>query len=274
MARKYETALVTGASSGMGREIAQRLLRDGYTVYVAARGVDKMSDLANAGATVLGMDLSKEDEIEAAVERILADGGGIDILVNNAGYGQYGPVEDTPLDTARYQFEVNLFGPARLTQLLLPTMRERRKGLIINISSVGGKIFTPLGAWYHATKHALEGWSDCLRLELGDFGIHVVVIEPGIIRTGFGDRLSQNFVTKEGSAYSGLSDRMQKANRSTYASRRASPPGVVADAVMKAIGSERPRTRYAVGSMAKPLIFLRSVVSDRMFERIIMSQIR
>ena len=166
MNNKYQTVLVTGASSGMGKDFAQRLLKEGMTVYAAARSVDKMADLAEAGAIVLAMDITKEDDVVAVAERIRSDVGSLDVLINNAGYGQYGPVEDTPIDTARYQFEVNLFGLARLTQLMLPTMRENGKGLIINISSMGGKMYTPLGAWYHATKHALEGWSDCLRIEV------------------------------------------------------------------------------------------------------------
>ena len=158
------TALVTGASSGMGKSIAKRLIADGHLVYVAARNFDKMADLTAFGAVPLVMDISKDAEILAAVATITERSGGVDVLVNNAGYGLYGPVEDIALSEARYQFEVNVFGPARLTQLLLPTMRAKGKGTIVNITSMGGKIYTILGAWYHATKHALEGWSDSLRL--------------------------------------------------------------------------------------------------------------
>ncbi|MCU1652217.1 MAG: Estradiol 17-beta-dehydrogenase, partial [Pseudonocardia sp.] len=182
-----KTVLVTGASSGIGKETAKTLLADGYAVYVAARRVDRMSELEQLGATALAMDITNDEDIVAAVKRITAERGGIDVLINNAGFGMYGAMEDTTLDDARYQFEVNLFGLARLTQLALPYMRDRGAGKIVNISSVGGKIYTPLGAWYHATKHALEGWSDSLRLELKPLGIDVIVIEPGIIRTEFGD---------------------------------------------------------------------------------------
>jgi short-subunit dehydrogenase len=187
-----KTALVTGASSGMGKAIARRLIQDGYQVYAAARSVEKMNDLAQLGARPLRMDISRDEDILAAVDTIVSQTGGVDVLVNNAGFGLYGPVEEIGIDEARYQFEVNVFGAARLTQLLLPAMRARRSGYIINITSIGGKIYTPLGAWYHATKHALEGWSDCLRLEVAEFGIKVVIVEPGLIETGFGDVVSGN----------------------------------------------------------------------------------
>lgn len=160
------TVLVTGASSGMGKDTAKKLLSDGYVVYAAARRVEKMRDLERLGATVIEMDVTKDEDLVAAVGRITAEHGGIDVLINNAGFGTYGAMEDTDVADARYQFEVNLFGLARLTQLALPHMREQHSGSIVNISSMGGKIYTPLGSWYHATKHALEGWSDCLRIEV------------------------------------------------------------------------------------------------------------
>lgn len=179
--RQKKTALVTGASSGMGKEIAKRVIEAGFQVFVAARSVEKMADLAKLGAMPLRMDISKEVEIQLAVDTILKQAGGVDVLVNNAGFGLYGPVEDIGIDEARYQFEVNVFGPARLTQLLLPAMRQKGSRSIINITSMGGKIYSLLGGWYHATKHALEGWPDCLRLELAPFGIKVVIVEPGLI---------------------------------------------------------------------------------------------
>ena len=181
------TALVTGASAGIGKATVERLLEEGYHVYAAARRVDRMRDLEELGAVALEMDVTREEDVVAGVERIDGERGGVDILVNNAGFGLYGAVEDIPLDDARYQFEVNLFGAARLTQLVLPRMRERGAGRIVNVSSVGGKIYTPLGSWYYATKHALEGWSDALRWELKHFGIDVIIVEPGLIRTEFGD---------------------------------------------------------------------------------------
>lgn len=183
--QQKKVALVTGASSGMGKEIAKQLMTDGYRVYAAARQVDQMNDLAELGVLPVRLDISEPNEIESLASTILGEVGRIDVLVNNAGFGLYGAVEDVGIEEARHQFEVNLFGLARLTQLLLPAMREKKSGNIVNISSMGGKVYTPLGAWYHATKHALEGWSDCLRLELAPFGIRVVIIEPGLIETGF-----------------------------------------------------------------------------------------
>ncbi|OBQ78827.1 MULTISPECIES: oxidoreductase [unclassified Mesorhizobium] len=276
MAKKANrTALVTGASSGMGKEIARRLIKDGFKVYVAARTVDKMADLAKLGAIPVRMDISVNADIEAAVETILAQSGGVDVLVNNAGFGLYGPVEDVTIDEARYQFEVNVFGPARLTQLLLPAMRKKGAGTIVNITSMGGKIYTLLGAWYHATKHALEGWSDSLRLELAPFGIKVVVVEPGLIETGFGDVVADGLVKRSASsAYAKVSQAVAKTTRDTYGHGRGTNPGVIADVVSEAVRARKPKTRYAAGKYAKPMIAIRKWFGDRMFDRIIMSQMR
>lgn len=267
------TALVTGASSGMGKSIAKRLIADGYLVYVAARSIDKMADLAQLGAVPLRMDISKDDDIVAAVETITQRSGGVDVLVNNAGYGLYGPVEEISLDEARYQFEVNLFGAARLTQLLLPAMRARGAGTIVNITSMGGKVYTVLGAWYHATKHALEGWSDSLRLELAPFGIRVVVIEPGMIETGFGDAASNGLIERSGNGpYAKRAEKVAASMKTSYGQGRGTDPKVVADVVGDAIRSKHPRTRYAVGKYAKPMIWVRKWLGDRIFDRLIKSQ--
>jgi short-subunit dehydrogenase len=177
--------LITGASSGMGKVTAEELIKEGNTVYCAARSVEKMKDLENLGGKILEMDVSDDQSLEAGVDKIISAEGKIDVLWNNAGFGLYGPVEEISIEKAKYQFDVNLFGLAKITQKVLPHMRDQRGGLIINTSSMGGKIYTPLGAWYHATKHAVEGFSDCLRLELKEFGINVVVLEPGLIDTGF-----------------------------------------------------------------------------------------
>ena len=214
--RSKSSALVTGASSGLGKEIAKRLIADGYQVYVAARRVGEMEDLRALGAQPLRMDIAREADIVAAVDTITAQTGGVDVLVNNAGFGLYGPMEEIGLDEARYQFEVNVFGPGRLTQLLLPAMRAKKAGRIINITSMGGKIYTPLGSWYHATKHALEGWSDCLRLELAPLGIDVVVIEPGLIETGFADVVAENLLKRSGTGpYAGLTRAVAAGTRDT-----------------------------------------------------------
>lgn len=268
-----KTALVTGASSGMGKSIAKRLIQDGYQVYVAARSVDKMADLAKLGAQPLRMDVSKDEEIVAGVDTILAQTGGVDVLVNNAGFGLYGPVEEIPLAEARYQFEVNVFGAAQLTQLLLPAMRERKSGTIVNITSMGGKIYTVLGAWYHATKHALEGWSDSLRLELEPFGIRVVIVEPGLIETGFGDAGQSGLAERSKSGpYEKLANGVVKSMQTSYGQNRGTSPDVIADTVAKAVSASRPKTRYAVGAYAKPLIWMRKWLGDRVFDRIIKSQ--
>ncbi|WP_148245027.1 oxidoreductase [Enterobacter asburiae] len=270
-----KTALVTGASSGMGKVIARRLIQDGYQVYAAARSVEKMNDLAQLGALPLRMDISRDEDILAAVNTIVSQTGGVDVLVNNAGFGLYGPVEEIGIDEARYQFEVNVFGAGRLTQLLLPAMRARRSGHIINITSIGGKIYTPLGAWYHATKHALEGWSDCLRLEVAGFGIKVVIVEPGLIETGFGDVVSGNIVKRSASGpYGHLVGKVAGTIKNAYGNGRGSDPKVIADVVARAVASPHPRTRYAAGKYAKVLIRMRVWLGDRLFDRVILSQTR
>lgn len=263
------TILVTGASSGIGKAAALHLIRQGHTVYVAARRVEAMADLAAKGAIPLRMDITSEADVSSVVARITRDHGAVDVLVNNAGYAIYGAVEDTSMEDARAQFDVNVFGLARLTQLLIPAMRARGRGTIINVSSMGGKIYTPLGAWYHATKHALEGWSDALRLELKPFGIHVVVIEPGLIATEFGDVMTQPMLARSGAGpYGKLAHAIAKSTAPM------SPPTVVANAIDRAVRARRPKTRYVAGNLARPLMFVRKYLGDRVYDRLIMSQFR
>ena len=178
--------LITGASSGMGKESAKALIRKGHAVYAAARRIEQMEDLKSMGGYPIEMDITSENDVREVIETIIRKEGRIDVLWNNAGYGLYGAVEDVPIEDAKKQFEVNLFGLAAITQKVVPYMREANRGTIINTSSMGGKMYTPMGAWYHASKHAVEGFSDCLRLELEPFNIKVVVLEPGIIITEFG----------------------------------------------------------------------------------------
>lgn len=177
--------LITGASSGIGEATVKRMLELGWAVYAAARRTDRLEALAQIGARALPLDLTDDASITSALAQVSA-AGALRALVNNAGYGSYGAVEDVPLDEARRQFEVNLFGAARLTQLALPLLRRADSARIVNISSIGGRMHEPFGAWYHATKFALEGFSDCLRMELAPLGVDVVVIEPGGIRTEWG----------------------------------------------------------------------------------------
>ncbi len=270
-----KVALVTGASSGIGKATAKQLLQDGLVVYVAARRLEKMKDLAELGAIAVKMDITKEEDVVAVVQQIKQDHSGVDVLVNNAGFGSYGAMEDTALNDARYQFEVNLFGLARLTQLLLPDMREKRAGKIVNISSMGGKIYTPLGSWYHATKHALEGWSDCLRLELAPFGIDIIVIESGLITTEFGDVISGPLLERSGqSAYAALAKAVVSATGNSYEQGGGSSPVEVARIISKALKARKPKTRYAVGKYAKPLMFARKWFGDRIFDKVIMSTVK
>jgi len=267
--------LITGASSGIGKASAKQLIQEGHTVYVAARRVEKMQDLKEMGGHPLKMDITVEEDIQNVVNTIEKKHGGVDILVNNAGYAIYGAMEDTSLEDARRQFEVNLFGLARLTQLVLPYMREQRSGKIINMSSMGGKIYTPLGAWYHATKHALEGWSDSLRLELNPFNIDVVIIQPGVIETEFGEVMLEPMLERSrDSAYSLMARAMAKATRESYENGGASSPEVIASVISKAIRSNSPKTRYAAGKFAKPMMFIRKLLGDRIFDRMVMMQVK
>ena len=203
-------ALVTGASSGIGEETARLLHEAGFTTYAVARRVDRMAGLADAGVHTFAMDVTDDASMVAGINRIVVDKGRIDVLVNNAGYGSYGAVEDVPIDEARRQFEVNVFGLARLTQLVTPTMREQGAGRIINVSSIGGKFYEPLGAWYHATKFAVEGFSDSLRPELKPFGIEVVLVEPGPIISEWNTNARDTLVeASRGGAYEEGAERVR-----------------------------------------------------------------
>lgn len=270
-----QIALVTGASSGMGKDFARALARQGMVVYAAARRVENMQDLKAEGIIPLQMDITLQGDIEKVVAQIERDHGGVDVLINNAGFGMYGAVEDTSVDDARYQFEVNLFGLARLTQLVLPHMREQRAGKIINISSMGGRMYTPLGAWYHATKHALEGWSDCLRIEVQQFGIDVVIIEPGAILTEFGDVMSGPMLERSGEGpYGNMAQKVATLGRESYEKGGASPPSVITDLVLKAVYARRPKTRYVAGKYARPMLFIRKWLGDRLFDRVVLSMVK
>lgn len=273
---KKKVVLVTGASAGIGKATALQLIKEGHIVYGAARRVEKMKELEDAGGFALKMDVLEEDQIVAGIKTIIEKNGRIDVLVNNAGYAVYGSVEDITIDEARRQFEVNIFGLARLTQLVLPYMRAKKSGTIINISSVGGKIFTPLGAWYHATKHALEGWSDCLRMEVNPFGIDVVIIEPGAIKTEFVDVMNQPMLDRSANGpYEPLAKAMAKAAKESYSKKgRHSGPEVIAQTISKAMSASKPKTRYASGAMAGLILFMRRWLSDRGFQKMMMSQIK
>jgi NAD(P)-dependent dehydrogenase (short-subunit alcohol dehydrogenase family) len=260
-----KVALVTGGSSGIGAATARRLHQAGYLVYAGARRVERMQDLAEDGVSVVSLDVADDSSMTGVVQRILADHGRIDVLVNNAGYGSYGSVEDVPLAEGRYQLEVNLFGLARLTQLVTPHMRAVGAGKIVNVSSIGGHLGEPLGAWYHASKFAVEGFSDSLRLELHEFGIDVIVIEPGAIRTEWGAGALESAEKYSGDTVYGPQVHAMRALY-TQADRRGSPPEVVGEAIFKAITAAKPKARYAVPFSARAIIAAMNLVPDRLMD--------
>jgi len=260
-----KVALVTGASSGIGAATARRLHEGGYLVHAGARRLARMQELAEDGMSVVALDVADDSSMTGVVGKILADHGRIDVLVNNAGYGSYGSVEDVPLAEGRYQLEVNLFGLARLTQLVTPHMRAAGAGKIVNVSSIGGHLGEPLGAWYHASKFAVEGFSDSLRLELHPFGIDVIVMEPGAIRTEWGKGALESAEKYSGdSAYGQQVDAMRALY--AHAERRGSEPEIVAEAIFKAISAAKPKPRYAVPFSAKVIIAAMNLVPDRVMD--------
>jgi NAD(P)-dependent dehydrogenase (short-subunit alcohol dehydrogenase family) len=267
-----KTVLITGASAGMGREIAIYLAKKGYIVYAAARRIDKLESLVPLGIHIIPMDVTDELAVKSGVDQVLKEAGSIDILINNAGFGAYGAIEDVHMEQARYQLEVNVLGAARLIQLVLPAMRSKGYGKIVNISSIGGKMATILGGWYHASKFALEGLSDSLRNEVKQFGIDVIVIEPGGIKSEWGgiafENLQQSSVK---SVYKPLVDKVSAAFKSTES--KNPEPLIIAKLVYKAVTAPNPRTRYVAGYMAKPALFMRKLLSDKMMDKLTMSQI-
>ncbi|MEO6800213.1 MAG: oxidoreductase [Rhodanobacter sp.] len=261
--------LITGASSGIGEATAHRLLAEGHVVYAAARRLERMRGLAAAGARLLSLDLTEDASIVAAVAALQHAEGRLDVLVNNAGYGSYGALEDVPLGEGRRQFEVNLFGLARLIQLTTPMMRAQGSGTIVNITSIGGKMHEPLGSWYHATKFAVEGLSDCLRMELAPFGIQVVVIEPGAIRTEWSSIAQNSLLQYSGhTAYATQAAAHARMLAASDTSKMTSAPDVVARTIVRALRARRPRTRYATQGGARTVLFLRWILGDRAFDAV------
>ncbi|MDT5281592.1 MAG: hypothetical protein QOJ20_2787, partial [Mycobacterium sp.] len=250
---------------------ATALLNAGFTVSAAARRTDRMASIAAAGAKVVALDVTDDASMSSVIEAIIRAEGRIDVLVNNAGYGSYGALEDVPLSEARSQIEVNVSGLARLTQLVLPHMRAQRSGTIINISSMGGRFATPLGAWYHASKYAVEGLSDALRLEAEPLGIHVVLIEPGSIQTDWGSIAAKKLTATSGSGPYGpqaaaVAARLE--NSSQPGARMTSTRSVIAKAILRAATAPRPKTRYKVGYGARPMILLSRILPDRVFDAV------
>lgn len=268
-----KVVLITGASAGMGKETVKLLLQRGYTVYGAARRVENMKDIASLGARVLQMDVTDEDSMVKGVDEIIKAEGRIDILINNAGFGSYGAVEDVPIEDARYQMEVNVFGVARLSQLVIPWMRKHQYGKILNISSIGGKFALPLGGWYHASKFALEGLSDSMRNELKPFGIDVIVIEPGGVKSEWAGVAMANLMKVSGQdLYRSMAQKFVKL--SVTLEPKSAEPIVIAELMLKAIEAKKPKFRYAGGYLAAPTVLLRKLLPDRIFDQLTMIQIK
>ena len=261
-----KVALVTGASSGIGNAIARSLHRNGVQVYAGARRVSRMNDLDDLGITTLALDVTDPASVEQVVDRIVDETGRVDILVNNAGYGLMGALEDVPMDQAQDQFDVNLFGAARLIQSVLPMMRQQHSGRIINITSVDGKIAQPLASWYVASKFALEGLSDALRLELVPLGIDTVVIEPGAIQSEWADIAANHL--RETSAVGPYKPTAERAATILQAVKRfSSKPQVIARLVDRAALSRRPKTRYHAGAGSQ-VVVARRFLSDKTIDRL------
>jgi len=266
-----KVVFITGASSGMGKVTARVLAQEGYIVYAAARRTEKMDDLRAAGVIPIQMDVTDETSMVNGVQYIINAQGRIDVLVNNAGFGSYGAVEDVTMDDARYQLEVNVFGAARLAQLVLPYMRQQRQGRIINISSIGGKFAMPLGGWYHASKFALEALSDSMRNEVKQFGINVVVIEPGGVQSEWGSIATDHLQkVSGGTVYRPLVDGFMKL--AAGAENKGADPMVIVKLIRQAIEAKKPKTRYSGGYMAGVILFMRKIFSDKMLDSILMSQ--
>ena len=240
--------LITGASSGIGYDTAEMLARQGHVVYAAARRTELMEPLEAMGAHVMRMDVTDEDSMRQGVERVLRDEGRIDVLVNNAGYGYFGAIENVSMDEARRQVEVNVFGMARLTQLVIPVMRKQGSGRIINTSSIAGKMSINLGGWYCVTKYAVEAFSDALRAELKPFGIDVVKIEPGAIKTNWGVIAADNLErSSEGTSYEEMGRQWAGSMRWFYQSDIPSSPAVITKVICRAVNSRHPRAHYCRG---------------------------
>ena len=268
-----KVVLITGCSSGIGQATAVRLAKAGMKVIATARKTSSLAACEAAGCAVEALDVDDEASMVATVERIREKHGVIGVLVNNAGYSQSGAVESLPIEKVRRQFETNVFGPLRLIQLVAPGMRKQRWGRIVNVGSMGGKFTFPGGGAYHATKHALEALTDALRFEMEGFGIDVVLIQPGLIKTGFADAVGKQLsdVKTEDGPYGTFNVAVQESTTRAYTEgplmRFGGGPDDVAQAIERAITAARPKTRYLVTPSARLVITMRSWMSDRAWDR-------
>jgi NADP-dependent 3-hydroxy acid dehydrogenase YdfG len=266
-----DAILITGCSSGIGRATAARLAASGHRVYATARKLDAIADLAASGCRTLALDVTDEKSMRDAVAAVEDAEGAVGVLVNNAGYSQSGAVETLDLDDVRRQFETNVFGLIRMCQLVLPGMRRQRSGRIINLSSMGGKLTFPGGGAYHATKHAVEAISDALRFEVKGFGVDVVVIEPGLIKTQFAETARATVDESRDGPYASFNEAVAAATVDAYEgplSRLGGGPDAVAKTIEKAITAKRPRTRYPVTPSAWLFLGQRAVMTDRTWDAV------
>ena len=265
-----KVVLITGTAYGIGKSTAELLIDKGHIVYGGDILIEENLYLNDIGGTALEMDVTNQEHIDKAINQIISELGRVDVLVNNAGLGVYGAIEDVSMEDIYYQYDVNLFGLARVTKAVLPYMREKESGLIINISSVLGETYGPLAGWYLSTKHALEGWSDALRVELKEFDIDVVVVQPGAINTNFSN-VTKTYIDKyrENSAYQHLYGEPITDTGNEVLSNQ-SDPIFIAKVINKAMNARNPKTRYAAGAYSKIGIFLRKIMTDKMFDRFIL----
>lgn len=261
--------LITGASSGIGFDAARALVRQGHNVYAAARRVALMEPLKEDGAHVVRMDVTDEDSMKEALDLILREEGRLDVLVNNAGYGYFGAIENVPMEEARRQLEVNVFGLARLTQLVLPVMRQQGSGRIVNTSSIAGKMVIFFGGWYNVTKYAVEAFSDALRMEVKPFGIDVVKIQPGSIKTDWGIIAAEHLKkSSQDTAYQEDGQRWSDSIDWFYHSNLLSKPSIITKAICRAVNSRHPRVSYCCGRFSVSGRFAHAILPARWWDAI------
>ena len=268
--------LITGCSTGIGRAAAEHLARNGHTVYASARRAESIADLESAGCRTLALDVTDEASMQAAVDHVVGEQGAVGALVNNAGYSQSGAIETVPIDDVRRQFETNVFGLMRMCQLVMPGMRDQGFGRIVNISSMGANFTFPGGGIYHATKYAVEAISDALRFEVKGFGVDVVLIQPGLIRTEFGNTAAAEVRAGDGGPYAEFNASVARSTKEVYekgpVARLGGGPETVAKAIERAITAKSPKIRYRVTPSAHLLIRQRSLMTDGMWDRFVATQ--
>jgi NAD(P)-dependent dehydrogenase (short-subunit alcohol dehydrogenase family) len=271
-----KAVLITGCSSGIGHATALLLAREGWTVYATARRPDTLNDLEAAGCKTLPLDVTDEASMSAAVDAVIAAEGAVGVLINNAGYSQSGAVESVPLDQVRRQFETNVFGLIRMCQLVLPGMRAQHWGRIVNLSSMGGRLTFPGGGLYHGSKYAVEAISDALRFEVQGFGVEVIVIEPGLIVTNFGDTAAGSVGDWDGAGpYADFNRDVARAIEDVYHGplvKLGGGPDAVAKAIAGALSTDHPKTRYPVTVSAHLMINQRRLMPDRLWDRVMRTQ--